>query len=1032
MQPSRLALSLAALALVPSAASAQTALGGNLSDTTTGPLLSGVVYHIASGITVSSGATLTIQPGAILKFGSGGTFTVQGTLLVNGLPGQPVILTALADDSAGGDTNGNGPSSGAPGSWTYWRFSSSASASVIENAVVRFAGAGGWNPIRLDDCAATFRECIVEDNLGAGFHLTNSLAQPTIAECTIRNNAGWAIDGARFESVRNLANNTATGNGADSVLISNPSLAVDATVHARAGIGGVLTLQATANVPPGLTLTLGRGVILKHLQAAAFEVGGTLNCQGTAGQPVVITSFADDAFGGDTNGDGPSNGSPGQWIYLRFGAASSASTLNNTILRYGGGGGWSPIRVDAASPSFVNCTVEHAAGVGAVLASPAGAPTFTGCTFRSNASWAVHAQGFESIVNLSNNTAVSNGVNGLLVTNAAPASDVVIGPQMGFGSTICLQSSVVVNAGRTLTLDAGTILKPVHAIAYEITGTLRANGTPTQPVVLTSFADDEYGGDSNSDGPSVGSAGQWSYLRFHAGSSASRLTNTLVRHGGGGGWNPIYISGGSPTLERCTIERGLNSGISLASTATQARIDDCTVRDCTGSAITGVPIEALRSITRLKASGNGANRVDVTSATLANDLYLDGNMGLNGAVVLFTQLNVPVGRKLTLGPGAIFKLAAGQTVQVLGALDVIATRERPAVFTASSDDTLGGDSDGIASTPAPGHWVYFVLDPAAAPSRIEHLLLRYGGAGGWPTLLARSPLAEYRHVRVERAGAAGIELLDAARADFFTAWSCNGTGIALAGGAFALERATAANCVTGIARSGAWNGLMGSSIAWGNSSANVSGLLPGQASYSNGVPGGANFNLNVDPHFVDALGGDLSLLASSVCVDAGDPAAPRDGDCTRADMGSQPSVSAPALYCAGKVNSFGCTPFLGFSGLPRANSAQPFTVRAFNVLNQKSGLFYYGFSGRSGAPFQGGLKCVADPVRRLPTQLSGGNSGFTDCSGVLAVDFNAVALAGFDPLLVAGATVNLQAWYRDPQVPSNTGLSNGLEFTLCN
>jgi hypothetical protein len=1032
MQPSRLALSLAALAFVPSAATAQTALGGNVSDTTTGPLLTGVVYHIASGITVPSGATLNVQAGAILKFGAGGTFTVQGTLLVNGVPGQPVILTSLADDSAGGDTNGDGPSSGAPGSWTYWRFSASASASVVENATVRFAGAGGWNPIRLDDCAATFRECVVEDNLGAGFHLTSSLAQPTIAECTIRNNSGWAIEGARFDSVRNLANNTATGNGADSVLISTPTLAANATVHARAGIGGVLTLLTTANVPAGLTLTLGRGVILKHLQLAAFEVGGTLNCQGTAGQPVVITSFADDAFGGDSNGDGPSNGSPGQWVYLRFGAASGASTLNHTILRYGGGGSWSPIRVEDASPSFTNCTVEHAVGTAAVLASTAGAPTFAGCTFRSNAGWAIQAQGFESIVNLSNNTATGNGANGLLLAGSAPVSDVVIGPQMGFGGVICLQTNVVVNAGRTLTLEPGTILKPVQAVAYEITGTLRANGTPTQPVVLTSFADDQYGGDSNNDGPSVGSAGQWIYLRFHAGSSGSRLTNTLVRHGGGGSWNPIYMSGGSPTFERCTIERGLNSGISLANVATQARIDDCTVRDCTGSAITGVPIDSLPYITRLKASGNGANRVDVTNGTLAGDLYLDGNMGLNGAVVLFAPLNVPVGRKLTLGPGAIFKLAAGQSANVLGALDVIATREKPAAFTASSDDTLGGDSDGIVSAPAPGHWVFLLLDPAAAPSRIEHLLLRYGGAGGWSALRAHSPLAEYRHVRVERAGLAGIELVDAARAEFLTAWSCNGTGIALVGGAFALDRATAANCATGIARAGAWNGLMGSSIAWGNSSANVSGLLPGQASYSNGVPGGANFNLHVDPQFADALGGDLSLLASSPCIDAGDPGAPKDGDCTRADMGSQPSSTAPELYCAGKLNSFGCTPFLGFSGLPRANSTQPFTVRAFNVLNQKSGLFYYGFSGRSGAPFQGGLKCVADPVRRLPTQLSGGNSGLSDCSGVLTVDFNAVALAGFDPLLVAGATVNLQAWYRDPQVPSNTGLSNGLEFTLCN
>lgn len=1032
MSVSRLVAALAAFAALGAPAAAQTVLNGNVSDGAGGPLLSGVVYHVPFSMSVPTGATLTIQPGAIVKLGTSATFNVNGTLLAGGTTGQPVIVTSLKDDSAGGDTNGDGASSGSPGDWIYMRFTSSAAASDLQNVTVRYAGGGGWNSVRLDECAATFRECTIENGLNAGFNLTNSMAQPTIADCTIRNNSGWAIEGARFENLLKLSNNSATGNGVNSVLVNNPSLSTDAVVHARCGINGVLTLLTTANIPVGRKLTLGRGVILKHLNNAAFDVNGTLDSQGTLGQPVVITSFSDDAFGGDTNGNGASNGAPGQWAYVRFNAGSSASTLTNTILRFGGGGGWSPLRVEAANPTITNCTFENAAGPGIVLASLSGAPTIQGCTVRNSAGWAVQAQGFESIVNLAGNTATGNGANGLLLMSSTPSSGLVIGPQMGFSNTLCLLTTLSVNAGRTLTLEAGTILKPVQNISYEISGTLLTNGTPLQPVVFTSFSDDEYGGDSNTNGASVGAPGAWSMIRFFPGSEASRLTHALVRYGGGGGWNPIYIQGGSPTLERCTIERGVNSGISLSSTPTQARIDDCTVRDCTGAAVTGVPMSSLPYITRLKASGNAANQVQVTSGTLSSDLYLDGNMGLNGAIVVYTTLSVPVGRKLTLGPGAVVKLFTSQRIDVNGALDVVATRERPAVITAHSDDSVGGDSDGAGSPPAPGQWVWLLLDANAAPSRIENLLLRYGGGGGWTALRANSPLAEYRHVRIERAQNTGFELAAAARAEFLTAWSCGATGIALSGGNFALLRSTAANCVTGISRSGAYSGLIRSSIAWGNTSANFAGLLPNQASYCNAIPGGANFNLDVSPQFVSLLNGDLTLLASSPCINSGDPAAPQDADCTRADMGSAPSNAAPTLYCTGKTNSFGCTPYLGYSGFARATLSEPLVVRSFDVLNDKFGLFFYGYSGRASAPFQGGLKCVSDPVLRTPTQNSGGLAGFANCSGVFTLDLTARINSGVDPLLVPGATLAVQCWYRDAAAAFGTGLSNALELSICN
>jgi hypothetical protein len=195
---------------------------------------------------------------------------------------------------------------------------------------------------------------------------------------------------------------------------------------------------------------------------------------------------------------------------------------------------------------------------------------------------------------------------------------------------------------------------------------------------------------------------------------------------------------------------------------------------------------------------------------------------------------------------------------------------------------------------------------------------------------------------------------------------------------------------------------------------------------------GGTGNLVANPFFVDAANGDLNLQATSPCIDAGDPASPLDPDGTRADMGALPFQQClpPTTYCTAKTNSQGCVPAVGSSGSPSATSSSPFTITATNVLNQKSGLLFYGF-GSNAAPFQGGTMCVQPPVRRTPLQSSNGNAPPDDCSGSYAADFNAWTQSSSDPLLIAGAHVFVQFWSRDPASPSTTGLTDALSFWIC-
>jgi hypothetical protein len=132
-------------------------------------------------------------------------------------------------------------------------------------------------------------------------------------------------------------------------------------------------------------------------------------------------------------------------------------------------------------------------------------------------------------------------------------------------------------------------------------------------------------------------------------------------------------------------------------------------------------------------------------------------------------------------------------------------------------------------------------------------------------------------------------------------------------------------------------------------------------------------------------------------------------------------------YCAGKVNSLGCTPTMGFAGAPSV-SGNNFTVVCVNAINQKSGVIFWG-TGQLAVPFQGGTLCVAPPTIRTPITSSGGSAAGNDCTGQYSFLFDTAYMTAnsMDP----GETFYAQTWMRDSASPSHTGLSNAIQFTVC-
>ncbi|MCK5941093.1 MAG: hypothetical protein KAI24_03910, partial [Planctomycetes bacterium] len=557
--------------LPATAALAQTPLSGNVSGT-----LAAGIYTLTGSITVPTGQTLTLDPGVIIKVIGQRQVIVNGTLLCNGTPGNPVIFTDDADDSAGGDTNNNGPSTGVPGAWYNIDFRSTSDQSVLNWTEVRFAGTSNFSAVQLSQADVTLDHCTVRDCSADAFAL-GANSYPSITNCSAIDNGGRAFDDVLLMAIPGLTDNVATGNSLDVLLVTGGTINANLTLSNDQMVGGAFHFATSITVSTGVTLTCDPGTVAKFVGARQLIVNGTLLSNGTPSNPVIFTDYRDDTAGGDTNKNGPSTGVPGGWYNLDFRSTSDQSVLTDTEVRFAGTSAFAAIQLSQADITADRCTVRDCNSDAFALGTNS-FPIITNCSAIDNGGRAFDDVLLMAVPGLTNNAATGNSLDVLRVTSGTVSANLTLSNDQMVGGAFHFDTSISINTGVTLTCTPGTIAKFVGARQVIVNGTLLSDGTPANPVIWTDYRDDNAGGDTNKNGPSTGVPGAWYNLDFRSSADQSVLTDTEVRFAGTSNFPAIQLSQADITADRCTV-RDCNSDAFALGTNSFPIITNCSAID---------------------------------------------------------------------------------------------------------------------------------------------------------------------------------------------------------------------------------------------------------------------------------------------------------------------------------------------------------------------------------------------------------------------------------------------------------------------
>jgi hypothetical protein len=508
------------------------------------PYRAGCKYKVTSSVTVRTGATVTIEPGVEIEFGSGLGFNVEGILNAAGTAELPIRFY-------GAQTT--------PGYWKGVVFYNTDSVSnlldhvIIENAGTYTTSSTSSQPASLVVNAARLqvRNTTIRGGSGYGVTLYSSTLDDFSANTITTNAKGAVWLGAnRIKQLNGVPLSTFAGNTVDVVTVTGETVSVAQTwpaLDVPYFMDGHSTLNADVAIPMGTKLLFAKDAYI------TVATSGSLNVKGTATKPV--------RFSGD-------QATKGYWKGLVYDSSDNINNLLEYVIIENAGTATTSstssepasLVVDEARIQVKSCTIQAGNGYGVTLYSPI-LDDFSGNTITGNTTGAAYLH--VNIIGKLNHTP-ENSYNGnnvdYVVVNGGTVSTDQTWPVLNVPYLVT--SDITVSAQVTIAPGATFIFKQDTGLTVSSTGGLTAKGLPDagKQIVLTGQQQ---------------TAGYWDGIYVNGTKNVNNIFDYVtVSYGGGidhsvsNSASNIYVYSAQLTVTNSTITNSANYGISWNSSAT--------------------------------------------------------------------------------------------------------------------------------------------------------------------------------------------------------------------------------------------------------------------------------------------------------------------------------------------------------------------------------------------------------------------------------------------------------------------------------
>ena len=420
-------------------------------------------YLLTNGVTISTGKTLTIQPGCKILMAYNGYFDVNGTLIANGTAADSIYFSRYYSTyySYGGYFSINSTSINSSFSYVSMDslgnnnyngyFITAAGPLSLTNSSIRNCGA---NALTITRSSITVNQCSFSSR-GSYYaiYISSDTLFPVIQNCAFNGSDNGRTVYTNAANLSNLSNNT------NAIIYLNNSTISQDSQWPKPGPNSYYKIGNYLTVNSGKTLTIQPGCRVLMPYYNTFNVDGTLIANGTVSDSIYFTKQQIDGYNYG-----------GYFNITNSSINSSFSYVSIDSLGYNN----YPINA-ARSFSITNSVIRNTNSHYSIyLISDTISPVIQYCTFYGNDDGRVIYANAGSVSNVYSNTNAIVELNGAISQNC-------IWQKPGNNSKYKI-SNVSVNALRTLTIQPGCVIETGPYGGLAVYGTLVANGTTADSI----------------------------------------------------------------------------------------------------------------------------------------------------------------------------------------------------------------------------------------------------------------------------------------------------------------------------------------------------------------------------------------------------------------------------------------------------------------------------------------------------------------------------------------------------------------------